>query len=120
MKKTVLVVEDDIDTSMIYSHALTEHGYEVLSARHGVEGVYLAQRHQPQLILMDIRMPVMNGWHALERLKNDSETRQIPVWVMSAHFDEDHSPQAPYARLLNKPIAPSDLVSQVQDFLGPI
>src|SRR5829696_2223508 len=102
MTKTVLVVEDDIDTSMIYAAALTQRGFNVLTARHGAEGVYLARRHIPRLILMDIRMPVMNGWHALATLKNDSDTRSIPVWVMSAYFEEESSPHAGFARLLNK------------------
>ena len=59
--KTVLIVEDDEDTRTVYADALRERGYRVLTATQGAEGVHLARRHRPDLILLDIRMPVMDG-----------------------------------------------------------
>ena len=117
--KTVLLVEDDEDTRTIYSLALQERGYRVLTANHGAEGVYLARRYSPDLVLLDIRMPIMDGWHAVEYLKHDVETRSIPVWGISAHFDDQPAEGSGFSRLIPKPLPPNDMVALVEGFLGP-
>ena len=83
MPKSILIVDDDEDNRRIYSAALSERGYRVLVAMHGAEGVHLARTHKPALILLDIRMPVMDGWGAIRWLKSYPETRRIPVCAIS-------------------------------------
>ena len=78
MAKTVLIVEDDSDTRDIYQTALTERGYDVLVAIDGAEGVHIARKHHPDLILLDIRMPVMDGWQAVCYLRSFPQTQKIP------------------------------------------
>lgn len=116
--KTILLVEDDLDTRIIYSDALGARGYRVLTASQGVEGVNLARSERPDLILMDIRMPLMDGWNAVRDLKSDPVTAGIPVWGISAHFGEETSPITGFSRLLDKPLPPNALVSSVEAFLG--
>lgn len=123
MPKTVLIVEDDSDARAIYEEALTERGFTVLIALHGAEGVHLARRHKPDLILMDIRMPVMDGWQAIEYLKSDPATAHIPIWAISAYIaDEETMEEQPswfqFDRLVSKPVDPVALVSEIESRIG--
>ncbi len=83
--KRVLIVEDNFDNRAIYSVLLQHAGYDVLQAPDGEEGVRLASRDHPDVILMDLSMPVLDGWQALKRLKSDPDTASIPVFALSAH-----------------------------------
>lgn len=121
MPKTVLIVDDDPDAREIYGSALAAAGYRVATAVHGAEGVHLARRLRPQLILMDLRMPLMDGRYSLQYIRSDRETRLIPVWAVSAYLDEDETgldEGISFNRLLAKPIEPDRLVEAVSDFLG--
>lgn len=84
-KPRVLIVEDNVDNYELVRFLLERAGYQVLSAANGVEGVDAAKREQPDLILMDLSMPEMDGWHATSRLKSDEQTRRIPVLALTAH-----------------------------------
>jgi two-component system cell cycle response regulator DivK len=84
-KPRVLIVEDNVDNYELVRFLLERAGYQVLSAANGVEGVDAAKREQPDLILMDLSMPEMDGWKATSRLKSDEQTRQIPVLALTAH-----------------------------------
>jgi CheY-like chemotaxis protein len=86
--KTVLIVEDDSDTREIYQTALTERGYDALVATDGAEGVHVARKHHPDLILLDIRMPVMDGWQAVCYLRSFPQTQKIPICGISAYAAE--------------------------------
>ena len=123
MGKTIVVIEDDADARTIFQDALAGRGYRVISAKHGAEGVTLARRNHADLVLMDIRMPVMDGWRALDYLKADPRTATIPVWALSAYLSEedtrDHPGRTTFDRLLAKPMDPRKLVEEVEDFLGP-
>lgn len=122
MPKTILIVEDDADARRIYGDSLSEKGYQVLTATHGAEGVHLARRHRPDLILMDIRMPVMDGWQAIQYIKADATINQIPIWGISAYLSdvelEDQSAWLHFDRLISKPVEPRDLVSQIEGHIG--
>ena len=123
MVQTIVVIEDDTDARTIFHDVLEQRGYQVIAAKHGAEGVTLARRHDAALILMDIRMPVMDGWQALEYLKADPRTASIPVWALSAHLPEEgarrHSARTSFDRLLAKPMDPRNLLTEVEAFLGP-
>jgi two-component system, OmpR family, alkaline phosphatase synthesis response regulator PhoP len=122
MPKTVLIVEDDADARSIYEEALKKRGYSVLTALHGAEGVHMARRHRPDLILMDIRMPVMDGWQAIQYLKSDPAISHIPIWGISAYLSDDELDNQPawlhFDRLMSKPVDPGTLVNEIEEALG--
>lgn len=122
MPTTILLVDDDADAREIYSAALTNAGYPVITATHGAEGVHLARKVRPRLILMDLRMPLMDGRSSLRYIRSDPETRSIPVWALSAFLDEEEDGGMNFPgfnRMISKPISPDDLVEAVATFLGP-
>jgi len=84
----LLVIEDNEMNRDMLSRRLTRRGYEVLVACDGVEGVEAARIHLPDLILMDLSLPEMDGWTATRILKSDSRTRHIPVIALTAHAME--------------------------------
>ncbi|MGE0736316.1 MAG: response regulator [Alphaproteobacteria bacterium] len=81
----VLYVEDNEDNIYMLSQRLERKGFEVLIARDGVAGVAAAVAQQPGLILMDLSLPVLDGWEATRRIKQDPATSRIPVIALSAH-----------------------------------
>lgn len=123
MPKCVLVVEDDEDTRAIYAAALETRGYRVITADHGAEGVHLARLHRPDLILLDIRMPVMNGFQAMRYLRSYRETASIPVCAISAYAPDEHGQREAermgFYGFLIKPIDPSDVVAEIEERIGP-
>ena len=122
MPKTLLIVEDDPDARSFYEEALTERGYGVIMALHGAEGVHLARRHRPDLILMDIRMPVMDGWQAIQYLKADPAISHIPIWGISAYLSDEELESQPswlqFDRLIPKPVDPGSLVDEIEALIG--
>lgn len=123
MPKIVLIVEDDEDTRGIYGTALAEHGYQVITAVNGAEGVVLARRHRPDVILMDIRMPVMNGYQAIRYLRSYRETANIPVCAISAYAPDEREQKSAdelgFNCFLTKPIDPVQVVSEIEQRIGP-
>jgi two-component system, cell cycle response regulator DivK len=121
--QTILVVEDDHDNRRIYRDILQWAGYEVLEAPDGQTGVEMARRHVPDLILMDISMPKLDGWSAIELLKQDPVTTTIPAMVLTAHVslngERDQAKALGCEAYLVKPIRPKDLLWVVCDRLGP-
>jgi CheY-like chemotaxis protein len=81
----ILYVEDNDDNIFMLTHRLSRKGYEVVVAGDGEEGVARANEEQPALILMDLSLPVLDGWEATRRLKADPATQNIPVIALSAH-----------------------------------
>lgn len=82
-KQTVLLVEDDEMLHSMYIQKFTREGYEVLSGYNGAEGVQLAAEHKPDIILLDIIMPKMDGFAALKKIKKDPTTAEIPVILLT-------------------------------------
>src|SRR3954464_8817353 len=82
---TILLVEDNEDNRIIYSTVLRHLGYEVVEAEDGVQAVALARSLQPDLILMDISIPELDGWEATRILRRDVATSAIPIIALTAH-----------------------------------
>lgn len=82
-KHTVLLVEDDEMLHSMYIQKFTREGYEVLSGYNGAEGVQLAEEYKPDVILLDIIMPKMDGFAALKKLKKNAEIAEIPVILLT-------------------------------------
>jgi CheY-like chemotaxis protein len=121
--KRVLIVEDNFDNRAIYSVLLEHAGYDVLQAPDGQEGVRLACRDHPDVILMDLSMPVLDGWEALKRLKSDPDTASIPVFALSAHVlfegDFDRALEAGFAGYFTKPVEPKRVLEELNERIGP-
>lgn len=119
--KTVLLVEDNEDNRIIYATALRHAGYSVLEAITGTDGVRLARDEEPDIILMDISVPELDGWEATAILKADPNTRGIPVIAVTAHAlpgDEERSLAAGCDGYLAKPISPARLIGEVDRRFG--
>jgi CheY-like chemotaxis protein len=83
--KRILYVEDNDDNIYVITNRLGRAGFTVLVARDGEQGVAMARAEQPDLVLMDLRLPVIDGWEATRRIKADESTRHIPILALSAH-----------------------------------
>ena len=84
MKKLLLVEDNEMNRDML-SRRLARRGYEILVATDGSEGLAEATRHLPDLIIMDMSLPVLDGWESTRALKEQPETRSIPVLALTAH-----------------------------------
>jgi CheY-like chemotaxis protein len=84
----ILYVEDNEDNLYMLTNRLTRRGFEVVSARDGEQGIAMAGSETPALILMDLSLPVIDGWEATRRLKAEALTQDIPVIALSAHAME--------------------------------
>ena len=119
--KTVLLVEDNEDNLIVYRTILDHVGYRVIEARDGEEGVARAKADRPDLILMDVSLPKMDGWEATRRIKADDQTRQIPIIAVTAHAlddDREKATQVGCDGYLAKPVAPRRVVEEVERFIG--
>jgi CheY-like chemotaxis protein len=87
---TILLVEDNEPSRDALGRRLVRRGYHVVPAVDGGEAVTLARSESPQLILMDLGLPVLDGWEATRQLKGDAATRHIPIIVLSAHAMTNH------------------------------
>ena len=83
--KRILYVEDNEDNIYVVKNRFARAGFTVLVATDGEQGVAMAAAEQPDLILMDLRLPVLDGWEATKRIKAQPETRHIPIVALSAH-----------------------------------
>ena len=120
MLPKILVADDDLDNRTIATEALEAAGYEVFCAVNGLEAVNLAVKELPDLILLDLSMPVMDGWHSVERLKNDPDTAKIPVIAFTAHALKNEMEKAKAAGcddVLTKPCAPRQMIERVKQWL---
>lgn len=116
----ILVVEDNERNLKLVRDVLQFAGYDVVEARSGEQGVALAKECSPDLVLMDIQLPHMDGAEALHRLRESPETRTIPVVALTAFaMREDHEQalRAGFDGYLEKPISVRDLPEQVRHFL---
>lgn len=121
MGKTVLLVEDNDYNLDIYGTMLRHVGFEVLEATDGEAAVRLARERKPDLILMDVSLPGMDGWTATRLLKKDDETSSIPIIALTAHAlpaDQETSRVAGCDGYLAKPIEPRRVVEEVERVLG--
>jgi len=117
---TVLVADDNPDQRALYVDILTHAGYTVIEARDGTEAIVRAREDRPGLILMDVTMPGTSGWNAVRTLKEDLETRAIPIIVvtgLASAWDRDASLASGCDEYLAKPVPPLRLIEEVKKFL---
>jgi CheY-like chemotaxis protein len=119
MAKILLVEDNEMNWDML-SRRLTRQGYEVLLAHDGARGVEMAGSERPDLVLMDMSLPVLDGWEATRRLKADPETRAIPVIALTAHAmaaDREKALAAGCDDYDTKPIELPQLLEKMQRLL---
>ncbi len=119
--KVVLLVEDNADNRAVYVMMLEHHGYSVIEATNGEDGVRLAKEKEPDIILIDISIPKLDGWSATELIKDDPVSEDIPIVVVTAHALPEHRQRAEElgcAGFLVKPCKPQRLLEEVQKHIG--
>jgi CheY-like chemotaxis protein len=119
--QTLLLVEDNEDNRIIYSTVLRHIGYEVVEALDGAQAVALARSVLPDLILMDISIPGIDGWEATRILRSDPATRDIPIVALTAHAladDRERASLVGFTSYLAKPIEPRAVVAEVRRWIG--
>jgi two-component system cell cycle response regulator DivK len=120
MTKRILVVEDQEDNRRIIRDLLTSAGYQLIEAADGEEGVRSAEAERPDLILMDIQLPVLDGYGATRRIKQNPELRHIPVIVVTSYAlsgDEAKAIAAGSDAYVAKPFSPRQLLATIRKFL---
>ncbi len=120
MTQRILIVEDQDDNRMILRDLLGVAGFEILEAVNGAEGVEAAKRELPDLILMDVEMPEMDGYEATRRIKDDPDTALIPVIVVTSYAlsgDEEKARSAGCDDYVTKPFSPRALLATIRDRL---
>jgi CheY-like chemotaxis protein len=117
----ILIIEDNEMNRDMLSRRLARRGYEVVVAVDGAEGLSLARAERPALILMDMSLPVIDGWEATRRLKADPETAAIPIIALTAHamtVDRDKALEAGCDGYETKPVELPRLLEVMEKLLG--
>jgi DNA-binding response OmpR family regulator len=117
----ILAVDDEPHILKLVSFSLSSKGFDVIEASDGLTAVEIAEREQPDLILLDVMMPVLDGYEACRRLKANPATHDIPVVMLSAKSQKAEQAiglEAGAIDYICKPFTPKDLVEQVRGFLG--
>lgn len=121
MSKRILVVEDQEDNMQILRDVLVSADYQVSEAQNGEEALAAVASQRPDLILMDIQLPVMDGYEATRRIKADAATRSIPVIAITSYAlgsDEQRAREAGCDDFVPKPYSPRELLAKIRGYLG--
>jgi len=120
MTRRILIVEDTEDNRQIMRDLLSNAGYSLIEAQTGEEGVTMAKAHRPDLILMDIQLPVLDGYEATRRIKADTAVAGIPIIAVTSYAlsgDEAKTRAAGCDGYIAKPFSPRQLLAKVREFL---
>jgi CheY-like chemotaxis protein len=122
MKPKVLLIEDHEQNRYLASFLLKKHGYAVVSASDGPAGIKLARTVKPALILLDIQLPLMDGYTVARELRSEPALRNIPIIAVTSYAmvgDREKSLAAGCNGYLEKPINPDTFVTEIERFLPP-
>jgi two-component system cell cycle response regulator DivK len=120
MGKRILVIEDTEDNRQIIRDLLSSVGYELIEAADGAEGVAMAQSQRPDLILMDIQLPEMDGYEATRRIRAIPELARVPIIAVTSYAlsgDEAKTRAAGCDGYVAKPFSPRQLLAKIREFL---
>jgi len=120
--KVVLVIDDVKSVLQLIRAALIDHPVDVLTAIDGGSGLALAQELAPDLVLLDLALPVMDGWEILAALRADPATQHVPVVIVTAHGDSDTAARARDLGangFISKPFRPAELRRVIEGYLDP-
>jgi two-component system, cell cycle response regulator DivK len=117
----VLIVEDQSDLRRLYAQQFTISGFDVIEAENGADAIAHTTSHAPDVVLMDLSLPIVDGWEATRRLKSDSRTAHIPVVALTAHDGSGELQRATRAGcdwFVPKPCPPDALITEVRRVLA--
>lgn len=120
MSKVILVVEDQEDNRQILRDLLGASGFAIQEAENGEEALAAVAKQRPDLILMDIQLPVLDGYEATRRLKSDPDTSGIPIIVVTSYAlsgDETKARESGCDAYVTKPYSPRALLDKIKEFL---
>jgi two-component system cell cycle response regulator DivK len=120
MKKRILVVEDQQDNRQILRDLLTNAGFDMIEAENGEEAIASAQASRPDLILMDIQLPILDGYEATRRIKADPDLKSIPIIVVTSYAlsgDEEKARLAGCDDYVAKPFSPRSLLAKIKEYV---
>ncbi len=121
MSKRILMVEDTEDNRQILRDLFASTGYELLEAQDGAAGLAMASKHKPDIILMDIQLPVIDGYEVTRRIKADPALRHIPVIAVTSYAlsgDDAKARAAGCDAYIAKPFSPRALLAKVHELLS--
>jgi two-component system cell cycle response regulator DivK len=121
MSKYILVVEDQEDNRQILRDLLGSAGYELTEAENGEEAVAAVAKRRPDLILMDIQLPIMDGYEATRRIRTNPDLKSVPIIAVTSYAlagDEDKALAAGCNGYVTKPYSPRDLLAKVRAYLA--
>ena len=121
MKKTVLVIEDNEQNLYLVTFILESHGYGVRAARDGASGIEMAAADIPDIILLDIQLPLMDGYAVARRLRSNPHLSQVPIIAVTSYAmagDREKAIEAGCDGYIEKPINPDIFMTQVEAYLG--
>lgn len=119
--KTALVIEDDDNNLVLITTLLRQGGYEVIAARSGEEGVARALAEQPDFVILDIRLPDIDGYTVLRRIRDSAADGELPVIAMTSYAmtgDRERLLAAGCSGYIDKPVDPAAVVGQIRAILG--
>ncbi len=120
MSKLILVVEDQEDNRRILRDLLTNSGYEVIEAIDGIKGVSSAETYRPDLILMDVQLPGIDGYEATRQIKANPDLKKIPIIVVTSYAlsgDDLKAFEAGCDAYVAKPFSPRELLAKIREYL---
>jgi two-component system cell cycle response regulator DivK len=120
MKKRILVVEDQQDNRQILRDLLTNAGFDIIEAENGEDAIASAQASRPDLVLMDIQLPILDGYEATRRIKADPDLCTIPIIVVTSYAlsgDEEKAHACGCDAYVAKPYSPRELLAKVKQYL---
>lgn len=120
MKKKVLIIDDEVNLNEIVKSFLESNGYEVINAFDGDSGIEKARTESPNLILLDVQLPNMDGFEICSVLKSDEDYRHIPIILFSSKGSDSYKKTGQYAKAdayVTKPVELDELLSAVRKFV---
>jgi two-component system, cell cycle response regulator DivK len=120
MNHSILVIEDNEQNMYLLNFILEAHGYRVHQARNGGDGVLLASEQKPDLILLDIQLPVMDGYAVARELRKNAGLAHVPIIAVTSYAmpgDREHALAAGCTGYIEKPIDPDTFITQVKHYL---
>jgi two-component system alkaline phosphatase synthesis response regulator PhoP len=121
MDKKILVIEDDPATLRLVDYSLRHKGYQVLTASNGLEGIRKARKEKPDVVILDVMLPGMDGFEICHRLRSEPETAQVLILMFSAkaqEVDRNMGLKVGADDYLTKPVDPGEMVSRVESLLN--
>lgn len=120
MKAKILVIEDNEQNMYLVTFILEKYDYQVIQANNGLEGIALACKHKPDLILLDIQIPIMDGYAVARELRKSEVLAKTPIIAVTSYAmpgDREHALEAGCTGYIEKPINPDTFITQIEEYL---